>query len=534
MSNWQNHLRQQSYSQSFIWKAAIAILAVSLAIGAIVDLLVDSRTGLLRQRLTVDLANPGLPYDDGLATQDGLIQAALIAQLEGMEFTLEEFIALAPYLTPYGEGARGSRIDALLESRFDAEVTAMLTDFLAAFSSSESDARRRLESKASTDPPARYANRFLGEIEAFSGYYYRAYPYFKREGSLPDAEVARSKAVTMLRYDDNFEELQALLALPEYAKLITPRIQIDIAIHHRDWLTVAKLLPVDRYSSFDGKMALIAAITALVWAAILFRLGQFDSWMSRAGGLCGLAFVAGAISTLPTLLLVIIENAYVGYQPDGDLIPTVAFFIGGVGLREELCKLLFFLPFAFYLAKQGDERQTLIVASFVGLGFAAEENVGYFAQSLALAAPGRFLTANFLHIALTGLGGLYLCRSIRQSSYNDFLYVFGIMIVVHGLYDVLLSLPQLESGSFFAMAVFILLSMRYFAELYSQSVQSRPAYSLSFLFVCGLCLILSSLIIFQASQIGLSTALKLISLEAIGSALIVFMFFREFNEPLGP
>jgi hypothetical protein len=75
--------------------------------------------------------------------------------------------------------------------------------------------------------------------------------------------------------------------------------------------------------------------------------------------------------------------------------------------------------------------------------------------------------------------------------------------------------------------------MHYFRELYSMSGQTVPTYSLSFLFVSGLCLILSSLIIFQASQIGLSTGLLLIAPEVIGSAVIVFMFFREFNEALG-
>ena len=118
-------------------------------------------------------------------------------------------------------------------------------------------------------------------------------------------------------------------------------------------------------------MGIIAAVTALVWAVLLLRMGQIDRWFSREFLLCGLAFIGGALSTIPTLFLVIIEDAYVGYQPDGNLVPTIAFYVGGVGLREEFCKLLFFLPFAPYLAKKRFDLDALIVASFVGLGFAA-------------------------------------------------------------------------------------------------------------------------------------------------------------------
>ena len=81
--------------------------------------------------------------------------------------------------------------------------------------------------------------------------------------------------------------------------------------------------------------------------------------------------------------------------------------------------------------------------------------------------------------------------------------------------------------------VFILLSMQYFRELYSMSVQGGSGYSLSFLFVTGLSLILATLIVFQSSQVGLGLSLRLVASEAIGSALIAFMFFREFNESLG-
>ena len=533
MSNWQTQLRQKSYSRSFIWRSAIAILLCGLVAGAVVDFLTDSKAGQLGQRLAIEYSNPDFPYSMSPLGGSTIAPSALLAQLDREGITVEEFIVIGPYLFPYYQNEFASRIDELLGRHFGGELALMLGDYLASLANPEGPRRENLESKASQDFPPRYANRLLGEIEARNGYYHKAYPYFEREGQFPDARQSRERAVNMLLRNDKFDELQALLNDPAYEEFISSRVRLDIATHQKDWLEVAKLLPFERFSNFDVPMAIIAGITAIVWAALLFRLGQISPWLSRTSALCLLALFAGALSTIPTVFLVIVEDTYVGYQPDGDLIRMLAFFIGGVGLREEFCKLIFFLPFAIYFAKRGEERDAFIVASFVGLGFAAEENIGYFSQSLALAAPGRFLTANFFHIALTGMGGLYLCRALRRGSYNDFFYIFGIMIVVHGLYNTLLSLPQSDVGPFFAMTVFILLSMHYFRELYSMSVRTVPTYSLSFLFVSGLCLILSSLIIFQASQIGLSTGLMLIAPEVIGSAVIVFMFFREFNEALG-
>jgi len=533
MSAWQNELRRQSYSRSFIWKTAIAIICCGLAAGFIVDRLTGSKMNRLSQRLAIELMNPQNPYAVGSSEQSEELPESLISRLEDDSFDIEEFLSLNAFWKTHAN-RNLHEIETYLEKRFPTETAQMLVDYLASLDGSENPRRQRLESLASEEPPPRYANRLLGEVEASNRYYFRAYPYFRAEGdSFDEARPSRERAVSMLLLDDDFEELQTLIDQPGYNEFLSTRIRLDIAKHQRDWIEVAKLLPLERVSNFDLRMAIIAAITALVWAAVLFRLGQFDSWASRMGGLCGLAFVAGAFSTLPTLLLVLVEDAYVGYQPDGDIVRTLAFFIGGVGLREEFCKLLLFLPFALWLAKRGDERESLIIASFVGLGFAAEENIGYFSQSLATAAPGRFLTANFFHIALTGMGGLYLCRAIRRGNYNDFLYIFGILIVVHGLYNTLLSLPQFEIGPFFAMMVFILLSMQYFRELYSMSVQGGSGYSLSFLFVSGLSLILATLIVFQSAQVGLGLSLRLVTSEAIGSALIVFMFFREFNESLG-
>ncbi len=535
MRRWTHRLRAQSYSRRFIWKSAIAILLGGMALGLIAQLLFQNRGRSASQNLFLDLSNPESQYFINANRPSNQLPDALIEFFETPGLDVESLLEIDSLIEPYLRGANRERLEQLIGSAFGEPLGPLLVRYFGALGEPGGASRQALEAAAAQEPPPRYANRLLGQLETKARRYHLAHPYFKREGHFPDAEIARVLAIETLRYDKQFDELSALLQEPGYQTHVTPFLRLELTKHRRDWLGVALALPAYLFFQFDWRMAVIAGIAAFVWASLLLRLGQIDSWLSRPGGLCGLAFLAGAASVLPTLFLVILQDAYVGYDPHGDddIVRIAAYFIGGVGLREEFCKLLLFLPFALRLARKGSELDALIVASFVGLGFAAAENVSYFDRSAAIAAPARFLTANFFHIALTGMGGLYLCRALRNRDWNEFLYLFGIMIVVHGLYDTLLSLPGFPEGAFFAMIVFILLSMYYFRELNALNAHGRPAYSLSFLFVCGLCLIIASVIIYQSSQIGLFTSLRIVIPETLGVILIVFMFFREFNEALG-
>ncbi len=533
MTQWRRVLREQSYSRSFIWKTANAILLGSIALGGLVDLVVRFQSRPSTQELAIDIANSEFQYFNGSLRDDQNIPPSLIEFLHNPEITVEDALSATSYIAPHFIGPNQTQISQLLFQRFDDQTVALLRDYFIATSRPKSPSRERLEQSALFEPTPRYANRLIGELELNARQYNRAYPYFKREGLFPEAEKSRQLAVAMLVYGERFDELSELLTDPAYESYKTTSIKLDIAIHQLNWWNVAKTLPIKMFSNIDWKMATIALIAALVWAALLLRLGQIESWRSRTSGLCLLAFIAGWLSAIPTVFLVILQDAYLGYKPNGELIPTIAYYIGGVGLREEFCKIIFFLPFAFSLARKGVELESMIIASFIGLGFAAEENVSYFSNSFALAAPARFLTANFFHISLTGMGGLFLCRAIRKSNYNDFLYVFGIIVVVHGVYNSFLSLPQFQEGYFFAMITYILMSMYYFRELNGVTYRNTPSYSLSFIFVSGLCLILASLIIFQSSQVGIASALKIIVPETVGSIIMIFMFFREFNEALG-
>jgi protease PrsW len=171
----------------------------------------------------------------------------------------------------------------------------------------------------------------------------------------------------------------------------------------------------------------------------------------------------------------------------------------------------------------------------VGLGFAYGENFAYLEGSLGTALTGRFLTANFLHISLTGMSGLFFCRAwgTRGYSYNDFLYIFGIAIIAHGMYDALLTYPLFNDGGISAMILFVLFSKFYFKETQNLRENNQPVISLSATISFGMSFIVASLVIYLSFSFALSQAIQLAFTSFLGSAIILFMFFREFDETLG-
>jgi len=230
----------------------------------------------------------------------------------------------------------------------------------------------------------------------------------------------------------------------------------------------------------------------------------------------------------------VVQDDILGHHAGDTLPQAFAYFIGGVGLREELCKLLLFVPFVPILLKRDNELEAMLVASFVGLGFAIEENGNYYMMSEAASAPGRFLTANFFHIALTGMNGLYLYRACRwgRNWINQFLFIFPLTIVVHGAYDALLELPEVEGGGFWAMVVYVAFCQYYFKSFHPLRTDGRRTVSLTGSLIFGVSLLGATVIAFQIATLGPRAGATLIFSELLGSVVLLFLFFREIREPL--
>jgi RsiW-degrading membrane proteinase PrsW (M82 family) len=384
---------------------------------------------------------------------------------------------------------------------------------------------------AEAPEPARHANWAWALYLGLRGQVEERRAALEREARLfPEAERARQALVgDLVRHDP--DKLAPLLEDPVFKEENTPGLRMVLAKQRHDWGTVFLLVPL--VIGWDTGSAVLAIFSGAVWFTLLLRFAQTPRIRHPRTGLGLLAVVLGVLSVWPTIWCVIYQEAVWDFTEDSaDLLQNMKYYIAGVALREELCKLLLFAPLGIYLARDGDGVEILALAGCVGLGFAVQENINYFTGEVSAVTVGRFLTANVMHIMLTGILGLSFCRAIRHpAAIGDLLGTFTIMVMAHGLYDLLLTTEVLGDYAFLYVAVLVYLSYQYFGSLHN--LLDRPTryiYSLSSIFIGGLALIFSFTLVVLAFRYGIKTSATSMYFGALADAILIIVFLRQFRE----
>lgn len=376
--------------------------------------------------------------------------------------------------------------------------------------------------------PVRHANRLLGRAAALVEQLPEAATRFEKEGlSFPDDGAGDlSYALDIWIRLEAWDKVKARIDDPAWADVVGPRARRALAEHEKDWPAyLLWLWP----ASFAGTRIWpigLAVVAGSLWFAIAASLGGAGVRPQRLV-LYLFAFVLGIISIYPTLILITIEENLFNLRFTGEPVADAIYFVFGVGLREELCKFLLFLPLLPLLRRRGSRIEALICGAMVGLGFAAEENVSYFHRYDVTAALGRFLTANFLHMALTGLVGLAAYDADRRTGSGsiDLNTTFLFAVLIHGAYDFLLASPAVADYSIFAMTVFVLLSQRFLREVLSSNA-TPPASTLR-LFIVSIAILTGVSYIFATTLVGPWMAFQLIAVGVVGQAILIYMFVME-------
>jgi len=309
--------------------------------------------------------------------------------------------------------------------------------------------------------------------------------------------------------------------------------QLDQFASQGQWGKLWWGIPKGMWLGVSVGPAVLAIFTGVCWLAFAVQAGQPGASNGVRPWLCVLAVGLGVLSIWPTLFLVHWQEEGWGLSLANDLIGGLRFFLLGVGLREELAKLLLFLPLVPIVIRRGSEREALIVAACVGLGFATEENVGYFWGAAGNSVP-RLLTANFLHMAWTGLCGLAVCRAIwnpRECAAEAAAIVL-VAIILHGLYDALLVLPALADYAIGSMIIYVLLAYQFFHELRQGWAPRGEAVSLAATFIAAVSLVFAVTFVYQASISDFETAIDLVAQPAVASGVMVYLFLKEMPESL--
>ncbi len=394
------------------------------------------------------------------------------------------------------------------------------------------EALSNLRQSSSMTPPVRFANEFYADLLRKSGDTAdsEAEEYYLREAEFfVDAEYARNQIVQSLISNKDQEGLRKILNNPQYVDSLDAHSRMEIAAILRDWEELARAVIQYDYERGSLDRYMLSFFVALIWIIIV---GQFAGFSRRLLLLYAAAMILGILSASATLFAVVIQDNVRGFTLEGDAWHQLTYCIAGIGLREETIKLLFFVPLIPFLRRR-PEIESLIVAGFVGLGFAVQENIGYYLGE-DFSPWSRFFTANFFHLAMTGLLGLALVQFVRwpRTRWEELLATFLAVVVVHGLYDAFIIIPELsENFLIFTLVIMALIAYRFFdqAEPLAHPGRSRTLSPLG-VFILGAALLGGIVMISSCWGSPFREALIGFLNSGLGIVPIVFIFINRFRD----
>ncbi len=392
------------------------------------------------------------------------------------------------------------------------------------------EARAFLEERAAVSPPIRFANEFLGDVLMLAEESSEALPHYQVEGdTFEDAGRARKRTIRLLAQKNRQDELDQLLRDNRYRQELSHTERMNLALKFRDWPAVFRNLVASEWDSLFSRYFLLSLFAGGIWFVIIVQMAGFEK---RAIFTCLLAVVFGMVSASFTLLVYLYQEEVRGFTMGGDLVQQFIYCVAGIGLREETLKLLLFAPLLLLLRGRS-EIEALVAASMVGLGFAILENVNYYHAGTHSSPWVRFLTANFLHLSLTGLLGRALYRFTQYPSrrWEEFLATFILVVAGHGVYDLLLMSPELVDYEILYIIVFAALAYRYLevAEQFRVSGRSQTISPMG-IFVIGSTVLVGTVLLFAAWELPIRDALLSVGEGTLALAPVAFIFINRFRQ----
>lgn len=312
--------------------------------------------------------------------------------------------------------------------------------------------------------------------------------------------------------------------------------RLDDLASARQWRALWWAIPpsmLEAYREFPGATAL-AAMTGVCWLAFALQAIQPPSTRDARAWAPIVAVLLGIASIWPTMFLIYWQEQVWGLHEAEDPADSVRFFVLGVGLREELSKLLAFLPLLPLFVRRRDELGALLTAGCVGIGFGLEENVSYIIGSVASDAVGRMLISVPLHMAMTGLIGLAAYRACvwPKEWAPQLLAVFGVIVLAHGIYDVLVATIVAADYGPLGMLIFVGLVYQFFRELRPlQKLLVEPVSQTANFLFC-LSMVVAATFVYLCAAAGWRGAADTLAASVAGEAVMVYLFLRQMPEAL--
>ncbi|MBX7207148.1 MAG: PrsW family intramembrane metalloprotease [Verrucomicrobiaceae bacterium] len=388
----------------------------------------------------------------------------------------------------------------------------------------------RLRHAAAAEPPAPFANEMLARMLLARDQDADVLGALVREGGFDDAALARDDALHLAIERHEAELLAGLMRLPKWRESATPWMRGRIGALTGDvWMQWRGIIAHQMASMRWGLLAL-ALFAAGLWYVILAQRSDDQTWRWFRPAL---PVVAGVCSVWPALILLTYQEYHLGFVEHAPFPRNIWYFIAGVGLREELSKLALFAVFLPWLLWRRSEGAALLAAAFVGLGFALEENINYYRGGGGIAWL-RFLTANFMHVAMTGITGhaLYEMLRWRFARAEKFVAAFLLIVMAHGFYDCADEIDEVLNiglGRFLPLIILILLAGHFFDLLAATTRPDAGIVSPAAVLLIGSALLIAVMFVVAGATTADLGGIAAVGNECVSVAPVIFVYWRKFE-----
>ncbi len=281
----------------------------------------------------------------------------------------------------------------------------------------------------------KYLNYTQGKILMYEAGPEAAEPHFLTEIIVDGYKTGAWENLAII-YDlsDRRDELKKLLADPESANAVPEEIRYKEYFLEGDLMSFYKL----KFSKMLGSLPLwgilgdfLILFTWLVFLRMLSFLSPIK-WKHFF-----LAIGIGAVLAMGSWLLYQFYHHVLHFWTNGNIGNDFLFSFLGIGLIEELVKLIPFLILLHFTNIIKKPVDYLLIASAAGLGFAFFENLLYISQYGLEVIHSRALTASVSHMASSAIAayGFVLVKFRHPKKFWIIPLFFLFAAFAHGFYD---------------------------------------------------------------------------------------------------
>lgn len=390
------------------------------------------------------------------------------------------------------------------------------------------DAAARVAALAGQEKPPPYANELHASLLLRVDHDQEGMAAMLREGQL--FEGTAKVRETALRLALNLKDADALRTMHEQGWLATtpPILEHEAGVILGDlgmqWTGLFK----HRMESLPFSALMMTIIAAGLWYVLLVQHAPKMPWRWSWPVA---PIVAGIASIWPTVSMIAWQEDTLGINEELVTFPyDLWHLIIGVGFREEICKLALAALFMPWLLHRRSPSLALMTGAFVGLGFALEENVDYYQDYGSGVALTRFLSANFMHVACTGLTtqALYEMLRSRFGHAQHFIITFATVVTAHAVYDY--NAPAITGLSgYLPMLVLAMLAWQFWDVVEDQHPHSRQTIAPAAIFLIGSAMVIAISLILTAVRDSDWQSVLAAAMNCVSILPVAVIYWRRFE-----